>query len=68
MLIWLSKKRNDKESMICLTPKGSKIFFDNRIQRKEKSFTENDLFKKKTFLRKRPFKKKTFLRKKGVED
>ena len=34
-LIWVSKKRNDKESMIYLTPKPKQSFFVYRIQSKE---------------------------------
>ena len=44
--MWVSKKRNDKESMMCLTPKPSISFFVNRIQSKEK-ITEKGPFKKK---------------------
>ena len=40
------QKRNDKESMICLTPKPSQSFFVYRIQSKEKIFTENTVIKK----------------------
>ena len=36
----VNKKRNDKESMICLTPKPSQTFFVYRIQSKEIIFTE----------------------------
>ena len=39
--------RNNKESMICLTPKPSWNFFIYRIQSKEKSFTEKEIFKEK---------------------
>ena len=42
----MSKKRNDKESMICLTPKPTYSFF-YRKQSKQKDFTEKDFFKKK---------------------
>ena len=42
----MSEKRNDKESMICLTPKPSKTFFVYRIQ----IFLKNLL--KKSFLKK----------------
>ena len=31
----MTKKSNDKESMICLTPKPSKSFFVYRIQGKD---------------------------------
>ena len=50
----MSKKRNNKESMIHITPKPSKKnfrndwgFFVNCIQSKEKFFTEKELFKQK---------------------
>ena len=43
----MSKERNDKESMIFLTPKPSQIFFVYRIQSKEKAFTGKELFKEK---------------------
>ena len=33
--IWVCKKRNDKESMFCLTWKPSQSFFVYRIQSKE---------------------------------
>ena len=33
--LWVSKKRNDKESMISLTPKPNQNFFVNCIQSKE---------------------------------
>ena len=46
------EKRNDKESMIFLTPKPSNCFFVYCIQSKEKVFLS----------------KKSFLRKWGVED
>ena len=42
----MNKKRNDKESMICLTLKPSQTFFVYRIQSKEKNLTK-ELFKKK---------------------
>ena len=42
-LIWVSKKRNNKESIICLTPKTSKSFFVCKA--KKKFFTEKELFK-----------------------
>ena len=45
--IWVSKKGNDKEPMICLTPKLSQSFFVYRIQNKEIFF-----LLKKSFLRK----------------
>ena len=45
--MWVSKKRNDKESMICLTLKPSQSFFVYCIESKEKKFTENELFKEK---------------------
>ena len=48
--ILVSKKRNEKESMICLTPKPSQTFLGYRIQSKIK------------FLQK---EKKNFLREKG---
>ena len=41
----MSNKRNDKESMISLTPKQSLSLFIYRIQTKKK-FTEKELFKK----------------------
>ena len=44
---WVCKIRNDKESMICLTPKPSQSFFVYHIQRKEKKFTEKELFMEK---------------------
>ena len=43
----MSKKRNDKESMICLTSKPGLSFFIYRIQIKEKCFTEKKLIKEK---------------------
>ena len=43
----MSKKRNGKESMICLTSKPNQSFFANRKQSKEKKFTEKELFKEK---------------------
>ena len=43
----MNKKRNEKQSMICLTPKPSQIFFVCPIQSKEIFFTENELFKEK---------------------
>ena len=50
----MGKKRNGKESMICLTPKPRKSFFVYHIQSKEKLFfffffffTEKELFKEK---------------------
>ena len=49
----MSKKRNDKESMICLKPKPSQSFFVYCIQSKEFFF----------FLQ-----KKSFLREKGSEE
>ena len=46
--IWVSKKRNGKESMVCLTPKPRQSFFVYRIQSYEKLFfTEKELFKEK---------------------
>ena len=46
--IWVSNKRNDKESLICLTPKPSQSFFVYCKQSKENFFfTEKELFKKK---------------------
>ena len=36
--LWVSKKRNNKESMICLMPKPNQSFFVYRIQSKEKIF------------------------------
>ena len=45
--IWVRKERNDKESMICLTPEPSQSFFVYRKQSKEKKFTEKELFKEK---------------------
>ena len=47
----MSKNRNDKESMICLTPKPSQSFFFYCVQSKERFFflffTEKELFKEK---------------------
>ena len=43
----MSNKRNDKESMICLTLKPSQSFFVYHIQSKEKLFTEKEFFKEK---------------------
>ena len=43
----MSKKRNDKESMICLTPKQIQSFFVHHIQSKEKILTEKQLFEEK---------------------
>ena len=40
-------KRNDKESMICITPKPSQSFLIYRIQSNEKCFTEKEIFKEK---------------------
>ena len=40
-------KRNDKESMICLTPKPRQSFFVYSIKNKEKILTEKELFKVK---------------------
>ena len=45
--LWVSKKRNDKETMICLTPKLSQNFFVYHIQSKEKNFTEKEIDKEK---------------------
>ena len=45
--IWVSKKRNDKESMICLNLKPSQSFFVYCIQNKEFFFNEKELFKEK---------------------
>ena len=42
----MSKKRNNKESMICLMPQLSQSFFVYRIQSKE-IFLSKKLFKKK---------------------
>ena len=41
------QKRNDQESIICLTSKPSQSFFVYRIQSKEKIFTEKELFNEK---------------------
>ena len=43
----MRQERNDKESMICLTPKPSQSFFVYRIQSKDFFFTEKELFKEK---------------------
>ena len=43
----MSKKRNNKESMICLMLKPRQSFFVNHIQSKENLFTEKVLFKEK---------------------
>ena len=40
----MSKKRNDEESMVCLTPKPSQSFFVYSIQRKK---YRKELFKEK---------------------
>ena len=49
--IW-SRKRSDKESTICLTPKPSQSFFVNRIPSKEKfSFYRRRVFKEKAWWR-----------------
>ena len=40
----MSKESNDKESMICLTPKASQSFFVYRIQSKKHFFTEKEVF------------------------
>ena len=45
--ISVSKKRNDKESMVHLTPKQCQSFFVYHIQSKEIIFTEKQLLKKK---------------------
>ena len=42
------QEKNDKESIICLTPKPSQSFFVNLIQSKERIFSEKELFKKKS--------------------
>ena len=42
--IRVREKRNDKESMICLTPKPSQSFFVYCIQSKEKHFSGKKLF------------------------
>ena len=47
--MWVSKKRNDKKSMICLKPKPSQSFFVNPIESKEKIFYK----KKKNFFTKK---------------
>ena len=44
---WMSKKRNDNESMICLMLKPNQSFFVYCILSKEKNFTEKELFKEK---------------------
>ena len=56
----MSKKRNDKESMICLTPKPNQSFFVCRTHSKEKKFLRN-----RNFLRKRESGGLTKKRKKG---
>ena len=38
------EKKNDKESMICLTPKQSQSFFVYRIQNKENYFYRKRFF------------------------
>ena len=43
----MSKKRNDKEFMICFTLKPSQSFFVYCIQSKEKILTVKELFKGK---------------------
>ena len=43
----MSKKRNNKESMVCLTLKPNQSFFVYCIQSKEKKFTEKEVFKEK---------------------
>ena len=46
----MSKKRNNKESLICLIPKLSQTFFVDRIQSKEKFFfffTKEELLKER---------------------
>ena len=48
--ISVSKQRNDKESMTCLTPKPSQSFFAYRIQSKQKKKKNLQI---KSFLRKR---------------
>ena len=48
-IMWLynKKKRNDKESKICLTPKPSQSFFVYRIQSKEKKLRKKSFSKKR---------------------
>ena len=41
----MSKKRNNKESTICLTPKPSQNFFVNCIQGKHNFFPKKSIFK-----------------------
>ena len=41
------KKRNDEESMICLTPKPSPMFFRLTYAKQIFFFTEKELFKEK---------------------
>ena len=43
----VSKKRNDKEYMICLTPKTSQSFFVYRTKSKEKKLQKNSFLRKR---------------------
>ena len=43
----MNKKRSDKESMICLTPKPNQSFFVYRIQNKKENFHRKRALKKR---------------------
>ena len=56
----IERARNDKESMICLTPKQIQSFFVYRIQSKKTLFTEKELLNEEVWKIEQKTKRRLF--------